>query len=100
MKIDGSIRGTTIAGTTGQAPARSSKGSATNSAKQDSVSLSDTSSQLNALETSVSQSSGFDSAKVEAIKQAISEGRFKINPEQIADGLLSYTRDLVAQQKA
>ena len=26
-----------------------------------------------------------DSVKVEAIKQAISEGRFKINPEKIAD---------------
>lgn len=41
-----------------------------------------------------------DSAKVEAIKQAISEGRFKINPEKIADGLLSSVRDLLASQKS
>lgn len=99
MKIDGSLRTNTLTGTSGQTTSRA-KNSDASSAKQDSVSLSDTSSQLSALETSVNQSSGFDTAKVEAIKQAISEGRFKINPEQIADGLLSYSRDLVAQQKA
>lgn len=99
MKIDGSLRGTALTGATSQAPARG-KGSATSSPKQDSVSLSDTSSQLQALETSVNQASGFDAAKVEAIKQAISEGRFKINPEQIADGLIASTRELVAQHKA
>lgn len=99
MKIDGSLRGTPLTGASNPTSART-KGTSGNTAKQDSVSLSNTSSQLNALETSVNQSSGFDTAKVEAIKQAISEGRFKINPEQIADGLLAYTRDFVAQQKA
>lgn len=98
MKIDGSLRGTPLAGTGVNQAATRAKGNTTATTKQDSVSLSDASSQLNALETSVNQSSGFDTAKVEAIKQAISEGRFKINPERIADGLLSYSRDLVSQQ--
>ena len=99
MKIEGSLRGTAVTGVTNPAPARG-KDSSASSLKQDSVSLSDTSSQLQALESSVSQASGFDTAKVEAIKQTISEGRFKIDPEQIADNLLASTRELVAQHKS
>jgi negative regulator of flagellin synthesis FlgM len=99
MKIEGSLPGTALTGATNQAPVRA-KDSATSSLKQDSVSLSDTSSQMQALEASVNQAPGFDAAKVEAIKQAISEGRFKINPEQIADNLIASTRELVAQHKA
>lgn len=100
MKIDGSLRGTALTGATSQVPARGKSSATTSSPKQDSVSLSDTSSQLQALEASVNQASGFDAAKVEAIKQAISDGRFKINPEQIADSLIASTRELVAQHKA
>lgn len=41
-----------------------------------------------------------DNARVEAIKQAISEGRFKINPEAIADGLIASAKELVMEQRA
>jgi negative regulator of flagellin synthesis FlgM len=34
-------------------------------------------------------------ARIQEIKQAISEGRFKINPEAIADRLIESARDLV-----
>ena len=33
------------------------------------------------------------------IKQAIAEGRFQINPERIADGLLASVRDMLGQAK-
>jgi negative regulator of flagellin synthesis FlgM len=56
------------------------------------------SSQLQAL--SGGESQPMDSAKVDAIKQAIAEGRFKINPEKIADGLLSSVKELLTNQKA
>lgn len=36
-----------------------------------------------------------NSARIQEIKQAISEGRFKINPEAIADRLIESARDLV-----
>ena len=36
-----------------------------------------------------------NSARILEIKQAISEGRFKINPEAIADRLIESARDLV-----
>lgn len=36
-----------------------------------------------------------NSARVQEIKQAIAEGRFKINPEAIADRLIESARELV-----
>lgn len=35
--------------------------------------------------------------RVAEIKQAISEGRFQINPERIADGLLTSVRDMLGR---
>lgn len=37
--------------------------------------------------------------RVAEIKQAIAEGRFQINPERIADGLLASVRDMLGQAK-
>jgi negative regulator of flagellin synthesis FlgM len=101
MKIDGSNRAATLTGNTAPAPRGSkSSSSSSTSTSQDSVTISSTSSQLQALETGVNEASGFDSAKVEAIKQAISEGRYTINPEAIADKLISSTREFLSQQTA
>lgn len=41
-----------------------------------------------------------NSERVAEIKQAIKEGRFQINPERIADGLLSSVRDMLGKQAA
>lgn len=40
-----------------------------------------------------------NSAKIQEIKDAISQGRFKINPEAIANGLIETARDLVNSQR-
>jgi negative regulator of flagellin synthesis FlgM len=40
-----------------------------------------------------------DAARVAEIKQAISEGRFHINPERIADGLLESVREMLSRQQ-
>lgn len=40
-----------------------------------------------------------DAQKVAEIKQAIAEGRFQINPERIADGLLNNVREMLAASK-
>lgn len=38
-----------------------------------------------------------NAARVAEIKQAIAEGRFQINPERIADGLLASVRDMLGR---
>ena len=40
-----------------------------------------------------------NTARIQEIKDAISQGRFKINPEAIADGLIETARDLVNSQR-
>lgn len=36
-----------------------------------------------------------NAARIQEIKEAIAQGRFKINPEAIADGLIDSARDLI-----
>lgn len=43
--------------------------------------------------------SGVDAAKVEAIKDAIREGRFQVNAEAVADKLIESVRELVGRSK-
>lgn len=99
MKIDSSTRTSALTGS--NTPARGEKPAAASNGNggQDSVKLSSMSTQIQALETGISEASGFDAAKVEAIKLAISEGRFTINAEAIADKLISSTRELLAKQQ-
>jgi negative regulator of flagellin synthesis FlgM len=40
-----------------------------------------------------------DAARVAEIKQAISEGRFQVNPERIADGLIESVQQMLARQQ-
>jgi len=50
---------------------------------------------LQDIEKNLSNGEVFDSARVEEIKQAISEGRFAVNTEKVADRLLESVRDLL-----
>jgi len=68
------------------------------SAQTDRVQLSSLSTQLHELESSLAASGAFDRPRVEAIKQAISEGRLKIDPQVIADKMLAV--DLALAKKS
>lgn len=98
MKIDSSTRTSPLTGNIAPT-ARGEKPAAQTGGAQDNVQLSNVSTQIQALETSIGKASGFDAAKVEAIKQAISDGHFTINSDAIADKLISSTRELLAQQQ-
>jgi len=63
------------------------------------VQLSSLGSQLAGLEASLANVPVVDTQKVEEIKQAISDGRFKVNPDVIADKLLDTVRELIQAQK-
>ncbi|MEQ1814210.1 MAG: flagellar biosynthesis anti-sigma factor FlgM [Candidatus Nitrotoga sp.] len=59
-----------------------------------SVSLGSTSTQLHAM----ASLPVVDAGKVAEIKQAISDGRFKVNPEIVADRLIETVRDLIGKR--
>jgi negative regulator of flagellin synthesis FlgM len=50
------------------------------------------------LDQLVAQTPVVDEAKVGEIKQAISDGRFQVNPEKVADGLIESVRQMLSAQ--
>ncbi|MDD5384855.1 MAG: flagellar biosynthesis anti-sigma factor FlgM [Gallionella sp.] len=63
-----------------------------------SVSLGSTATQLHSMESSMANTPVVNAAKVAEIKQAISEGRFRVNPEAVASRLLDTVRDLIGSR--
>ncbi|MBS0344474.1 MAG: flagellar biosynthesis anti-sigma factor FlgM [Proteobacteria bacterium] len=49
---------------------------------------------------SVSGGNDFDAARVAAIREDIRAGRYQVNPERIADGLIDSVRDLLGGKKS
>jgi len=59
------------------------------------VRISDLSSRLTEMQATLGASEAFDTQRVAAIKQAITDGRFKVNPEAVADKLLANVREML-----
>lgn len=64
------------------------------------VTLSPLSAKLQSLEAKVSASNVFDAEKVDAIKSAIAGGKFNVNSEKVADGLIETVKDLLTSRIA
>ena len=105
MKIDNS--GKPIAATGSSRPGATKAASsdakqaapAANAASGDSVELTSASLKLSAIESSLGGQPVIDSARVNEIRQAIAEGKFKINPDAIADKLVASVKELLANRK-
>lgn len=65
-----------------------------------SVKISDLSSRLAEMEATLAASEPFDAQRVEAIKQAIADGKFKVNPDAVADKLLANVREMLGGKPA
>lgn len=63
-----------------------------------SVSLGSITAQMQSMESSMANTPVVNAAKVAEIKQAIAEGRFKVNSEAVADRLLETVRDLIGNR--
>lgn len=61
---------------------------------QDAVSLSEVAGSLQS-----SEGAPINKARIQEIKQAIAEGKFKINPDAIADRLLDSARELLSSSR-
>lgn len=105
MKIDNSVKSVSQTKATQSTTKKSGAGAASKGASSarggaaDKVDINPLSSQLQALESSLEGVSVVDTARVDAIKQAISEGRFKVNPDAIADRLIETVKEMVLSRK-
>ncbi len=61
--------------------------------KQDSVSLTPQAQQFSKLQEKASNSSGIDQEKIEKIKQAITDGKYKVNVEQLARRIVEFENE-------
>lgn len=101
MKIDNSVKSVSqpkVGQTTAKRGGGATKTTRSKST-QEQVDIGPLSSQLQALESSLENVEVVDTARVEAIKQAISEGRFRVNPDVVADRLLTTVKELVLNHK-
>lgn len=97
MKINNSV--TNIGIPPGDSQKRADKSVATPAPAAENVHLSSLSSQLQALENKFASSGVVDASRVEEIKQAISDGRFTVNAEAVADRLLETVRELIQSSR-
>ena len=63
------------------------------------TSLSTISTQLQAAQASTASDAVYSTSKVNEIKLAISEGRFQVNSEKVANGLLDSVHDLLGSRQ-
>ena len=78
---------------TPQRPAATSQGS-----QAEQVAISPLSARLQEIGATIASTPAFNAERVAEIKQAIAEGRFKVNPERIADGLLENVRQMLSEK--
>lgn len=87
--------------TTSRSPARTESGAKSGSesvseskGSADSVSLSQQGKAMGKLQQDMASKPSFDSAKVAAIKEAISNGSYKVDPEKLADNMMKFEDEL------
>ncbi len=78
----------TTTGTTGTTESAGANAAAATTSSSSSVTTLSAFSQLQAAQAASSTDAVFSTSKVNEIKQAIAEGRFQVNSEKVADGLL------------
>lgn len=99
MKINTSIPSVTANEVAGRAKPAASNNRKASGTVGDQVDLSSMSARLQDAGATTADAPVVDAARVAEIKQAISEGRFQINPERIADGLLDSVREMLSQRR-
>ncbi|MDW6001575.1 flagellar biosynthesis anti-sigma factor FlgM [Vibrio mangrovi] len=62
--------------------------------KKDAVSLSSQSKAMGEMQSKLASSPAFDSAKVQAIKEAIANGSYRVDAEKLADNMIKFEKEL------
>lgn len=94
MKIDSNFKPVASGSVSGNRPKAEPAGARAGAPAAE-VKISTASAQL----AGASSGAPVDGARIAEIKQAIAEGRFQVNAEAIADGLIATARDLLNSQR-
>ncbi len=102
MKIDNSLNsvGSKPNEENRATPSNGKSSAGESSAPGVSVDLSPLSAKLQSIEEKIRTGEAADPARVNEIKQAIADGRFKVNPEVVADRLLATVQELIRAYRA
>ena len=102
MKIDSSKPASTPSAPSGSARARAGQGGAASVATAGAGASQTTEATLSGaqgVESVLASTPVVNAERVAEIKRAIAEGRFQVNPERIADGLLQSVRDMLGNER-
>lgn len=99
MKIEGGVKsvGASVAGKPATATAAAPARRQPESGGTTRVDISSLSARLQFVNSGPSEGGPVDAARIAEIKNAIADGRFTVNPERIADGLLQSVREMLKQ---
>ncbi|RKZ88485.1 MAG: flagellar biosynthesis anti-sigma factor FlgM [Gammaproteobacteria bacterium] len=61
-----------------------------NGARPNTVSLTDTATQIQSLQKAISDSSEIDQSRVEALRTAIADGSYKVNATELAQNIINF----------
>ncbi|NVD07213.1 flagellar biosynthesis anti-sigma factor FlgM [Vibrio sp. JPW-9-11-11] len=75
-------------------PTSGSDSAKKSSVAQDAVSLSSQGKAMGEMHTQMAAQPSFDQAKVAAIKEAIANGSYTVNPEKLADNMMKFEKEL------
>jgi negative regulator of flagellin synthesis FlgM len=100
MKIDNSTKSLITASVPGETERPGKKAAAPAATRGDSVQFSATSTHLRAIEQGFADTPIVNSARVAELKQAISDGHFRVDAEKVAQRLLSTVQELIFAHKA
>ena len=95
MKIDSSLKPVGTASTSGTRATSGKAGARSESSGSTEVKISNASAQM----AGASSGAPVDGARISEIKLAISEGRFKVDANAVAEGLLESARELIESQR-
>jgi negative regulator of flagellin synthesis FlgM len=102
MKIDNSFKTLTTGAppVESERPQKKATADATSSPVDTNVQISPLSSHMQAIEQGFADTPVVNSARVAEVKQAISDGHFKVDAEKVADRLLTTVQELMRAHKA
>ena len=99
MKINSAVNTVGPAPDSGQPRAAAPQRPAAAGKAVEQVEISPLSAKLQQVEASLGNEPVVNAQRVAEIKQAIAEGRFRVDPEKIADGLLKSVREMLEKDR-